>query len=685
MFEREVNPNNSTALEIISLSTLFDDVDLEPDVKSEIIELSRTNYRDISVNNTRYDNSNLIKRLDIMASLKLLKEVSKKSVQLYYHGLNIPLTIGTELFNRSAESLQNTTPQLLSSIVNDLINPHHIFMCCNSRELIGSLCFINIIKGASFLTKLKNIDLEKANTARFSYKRLKHLEIPLMENKFDNTIVIELTDIESEKRVICVLTNKHSWKKVRKTTSKILELYPDLLIEDATEEYKNKITTLITSLGEDTNDNTVWKNTILDILKSQERNNQKQIVALEKLLEYTRKEEINNIKQQINSYKNKISGWHNDIEYAYGRMRECEGKLLRIEEDPELKEKIKEALEYTSKSKLITNFTILPEERKIEGKIDAPIRYFDPEYAKALYKNLSDGTHRKKDDLKVFKQIFSKLFIEDKYTLYCSTNFQISLYTNDNTPITFRILQRESGSTLTYLGQPHLNGYSCLGNNKIEAQKACNDLDLLGLLTVLTTSAQNFNLTDSAVFNYFKEDLLYTFPDKETIRDNETGKWYSFNDLYRAYFNMEFKTTKAKEAQEKYKNSNLVEEQELQHLAKALKALGKVYVTGTVAKQLVVHMRAQSAVQLLDNAGRGSFYATITENHCVELSYSNGAITANAVNMNYYNLYDNLLNENNDELYYCFTDLLDNNTEIPTENSSETSVNIDIREVPMPF
>lgn len=697
MFERHQDSNNSVALESITFETLFDGKQLEPNINTELIELNRLNYRQYSTSNTRYSAENLLKRPDITISFKLLKEISKQGIALYYTGLNIPLTLSTNIFEMSAENLKNAQESTIKTVFENIFEPYHISSSCVvSGDNTGGLCFINVIKGASFLTKLKGIDETKANNERFTYRRLKDLELTLIENRFDNTLVYEIMDTSNLKKMICILTNKHSWKKVRTAVSKVFEIYPEILIEDVDEEYRNKIKTLFESLGETTNNNTTWQETILSILKDESRTKQKQKAALEQLLEYSKQEEINNIKREINRCKDRINSYFNDIEQANTQMRKYEGKLLRIEQDPKLKGSIQEAMEYANKSKLITDFKIEPRSKTIQFKVDAPIRYFDPEYAKALFKNLADnGTYKRHNDLKVFKEMFSKLFLEDKYTLYCTTLVQMILYTSEDTPLTYRLEQRGNTNEMTYIGQPHLDGYNCLGNNKIEAKKACNEFDMLGLMTVLTTSAQNFNLTDSAVFGHFKEQIMYYTPDKKTIRDNETGEWYSFDDLYNKASVAIFKTTKGKQTKEKYTNT-AIEDEDIEHLTKALKALGTLYTTSHLAKLIAIHTRSKEGTTLAGRSGTESFYVSARQNEVyVKLEYSNGILTASAGDTEYFAFYDNLLFEGDSRSSNCFTDLLDNlhqqeeiNQTVErtiSEAITETVAEITGGEIPMPF
>ena len=675
MFEK-LTETNSYSLEHIDLiSTLFDNNPVDPDIYRELLELAGTEYRNYVAYNTRSNTDRLIKRPDISINMNLLKEISTKIIQLYYVGVNMTLAITPTIFNTTQEALQNADNNFIAGLLSEILTSSTIMSSCNN-PYAGSIAFANIIKGTSFLTKLKNIDVSKGNNNRFEYKRLKELELELIENRYDNTMVIELLDKSINKKAICILTNKHSWKKVRKMTSKIIDLFPEIIIQETKDEYKTKIKKLFSSLDVEGNDNKLWQDTLLDILKDNERTAQKQTIALEKLLEFSRKEEMRTIRRRIDSYKEQISDYHQSIDLAYQNIRTEEGRLLRVEHDPELKEKILEAFDYINKSKLISNVVIKPEENSVYGCINAPIRYFDPAYAKALFKNIvNDGTRNKHNDLKAFKELFSKLFIEDKYTLYCSTAFKITLYrTGENSPMSYRIQQRDA-STLVYIGQPHLDGYGCLGNNKVTAQKACNELDILGLLTVLTTSAQNFNLTDSTVFSHFRDMLLSYADSKNTFRDNETGEWFSFNDFYNKTINTnEFKTTEAQQAKAKYYRTDL-NENDIKYITKALKSIGTLYVTSVPAKRIAITLTNGPETSILEGNAKNSAFYAVAAGKTIKLTYTNNTLRAETIEKDYFKFYDDLVFEGDDRQAVCYTDLLDNYHNTTEEMAGTTGDN----------
>ena len=168
---------------------------------------------------------------------------------------------------------------------------------------------------------------------------------------------------------------------------------------------------------------------------------------------------------------------------------------------------------------------------------------------------------------------------------------------------------------------------------------------------------------------------MYYTPSKKTIRDNETGEWYSFDDLYNKASVAMFKTTEGKQTKEKYTNT-AIEDEDIEHLAKALKALGTLYTTSHLAKAIAIHTRSKDGTTLAGRSGTESFYASARQNEVyVKLEYSNGILTASAGDTEYFAFYDSLLFEGDSRSSNCFTDLLDNlHEETNTNNPNEKIV-----------
>ena len=667
MFEQ----NNNT-MDIINLSTIFDNKPLTTELSNEVQTLLSNTTGLFSKSNTNKSHEYVIRRPDVILTMSLLKEIMKKSIYVKYAGVNIPLNIGAS-FEYTDEQIQTMEIQDKRRLVANIIDyPYHTDYISGNDFMGGSIVFVNAIRGSSFLSKFKRINFSELSNDSYTLERLKDLELELMENKFDSTTVIKVTNNRSEKVTYYVVTNKHTWYKIRKMIGKILDLYPELLIEGLNENFVNKIRFLCEKLGAEGNDNSAWQETLFSILQDEERKNQQTIIDIEKLLENTKREQEHNLRHQIRRYKSDIVDYENNIREKYENVRELEGKLLRLEQDPELKSKLVEAFEFANKSKLIAIFKLKPTDKKIELLIEAPIRYYDQNYAKALYKNINESReyHRTKDG-KIFKQLFEDLFITEKYTLMTSTRINIVFYNNGTTePLSYGFSRQYTPDR--YIGQPHLDRYSCLGNNQIEARKMCADFDLLGLIALFTNCAQNFNLTDSTVFNEFRDNIISSYDHLKTLINNETGEVISFNDYYEEAMGRKLTLPEVITAKEKYSNYTLTD-REVTHLFKAFKSLKEITVPAAIALKLARLANAEHYI-LNGNANNSSFYnSNANEDKAITLTMIENRVYAEALDLNYYQVLETFHKQCKDKTTTCYTILLDEFTE-PTQTNEEMAM-----------
>ena len=662
MFEIDNN-----TMDIIDLSTIFDNKPLNTELNNEVQTLISNTTGLFSKSNTNKSHEYVIRRPDVILTMSLLKEIMKKSIYVKYVGVNIPLNIGN-LFEYTDEQIQAMETQDKRRLAANIIDyPYHTDYIAGNDFMGGSIVFVNAIRGSSFLSKFKKINFSELSNDNYTLERLKDLELELIENKFDSTTVIKVTNNRSEKATYYVVTNKHTWYKIRKMIGKTLDLYPELLIEGLNENFVNKVRFLCEKLGAEGNDNSAWQETLFSILQDEERKNQQTIIDIEKLLESTKREQESNLRRQIRRCKDNIVNFENEIREQYTNARNLEGQLLRLEQDPELKSKLIEAFEFANKSKLITMFKLKPTEKKIEMLIEAPIRYYDQNYAKALYRNLNESReyHRPKDG-KVFKQLFEDLFINEKYTLMTSTKVTIIFYANGMTePLSYGFSRQYTPDK--YIGQPHLDRYSCLGNNQIEARKMCADFDLLGLIALFTNCAQNFNLTDSTVFSEFRDGIISSYDHLNTLVNNETGEETSFKDYYEEMLGQKLVLQEVILAKEKYKHYR-ASDAEINYLFKALKSLKEITVPAMVALELA-RLSNSNNCRLQGNAGNSSFYQNSNrEGRAIRLTMIEDKIYGESLEKDYYHMFQNCIQKNVDNKLTYYTVLLDEYNE-PTEEA----------------
>lgn len=662
MFER-----NNTTMDAIDLATVFDNKLLTEELRNEIQALISNTTGLFSKSNTNKSHEYVIRRPDVIITMGLLKEIMRKCIYVKYIGVNIPLNIATS-FEYTDEQIQALETQDKRRLVSNIIDyPYHTDYVAGNDFMGGSIVFVNAIKGSSFLSKFKKINFSELSNDSFTLERLKDLELELIENKFDSTTVIKVINNRSEKATYYVVTNKYTWYKVRKMMSKTLDLYPELLIEGLNENFVNKIKFLCEKLGAEGNDNSAWQGTLFSILQDEERKNQQTIIDIEKLLENTKREQESNLRRQIRRCKDSIVNFENEIREQYANARDLEGQLLRLEQDPELKTKLIEAFEFANKSKLITMFKLKPAEKKIEMLIEAPIRYYDQNYAKAIHRNLSEDreSHRPKDG-KVFKQLFEDLFINEKYTLMTSTKVTIAFYANGSSlPLSYGFNRQYTPDR--YVGQPHLDRYSCLGNNQIDARKMCAEFDLLGLIALFTNCAQNFNLTDSAVFSEFKDGIISTFDHLDTLVNNETGEEISFRDYYEEKLNQKLVLQEVILAKEKYKQYTATDA-EIKYLFKALKSLKEITVPALVGLELA-KLSSSNNCRLQGNAGNTAFYQSNNrEGKAIKLTMKEDRIYTESLEKDYYRALQECIQNNSDNKLTYYTVLLDEYHE-PTQEA----------------
>lgn len=649
--------------EYISIEKVFD---------NEIpnyLDSSLYNYGNYSgylyTENTRASEPEVVKRPDALITLRLFKEITGKETTIGYAGLNFENSIAYN-YNNYLNQNEYTEEMKINLIKSCFIKGNHITTGVFSDRV--GIKFFNVIKGSSLITKLKEnfkeqftFDTRDGNVIH-SITRLKDLEMNLIENRYDNVFAFLYTqedNYDGETRsVICVVVNKYSWFKYRKTLSLIPEIVPDI-IPNNDDQYQNDILELLKAFGEKGPDNTKWKEKLKDILGNPERIKEKIQNQIQQLIANTKDKKIKIVKKQVEIINNNIENAYKRLQEYYNEKRVKEGELLVTDKDPETEQMIKDCLDYIEKCNFIEKYEIKPENNTIRFIVNAPIKYFDPEYAKKIYSNLSNiinGTNvpQNKITKAAFIELFENLFIKDKYTLYCTSILDIYLYPdNSSHPLAYEVrsFRYSNEDKYKYLGQPHLANYSCLGDNRIEMSKACELGDMLGILTVFTTSAQNFNLTDSAVLRTFIDDITYHNSDKVTIKDNSTGEFISFDNLKQ---NIENETNK------KYKELST---EQINYLRKALYAYNKLYVPEEVA--LAILKTVEDGVTVTKSgheyeANRTTVLTTNTQNNT-------RTINMHILNLDYYTVAES---HENDESFtkYDFTRFLNEYEQTAEEN-----------------
>ena len=657
--------------EYISIDTVFDNNQVPEYVDSSLYSYGNYNGY-LYTENTRASESEVVRRPDAIITLNMLKEITNNTLTIGYAGLNFENSIAYNYNNYLNQT--EYTDEMKTEIIKKCFMKGGNITKGVYPDKVG-VKFFNVIKGSNLITKLKENFKEPFNVRTnnddyiITVTRLKDLEMALIENRYDNIFAflytVEDKDSQEIRKVICVTINKYSWFKYRKTLSLIPEVIPDIIPESTT-AYQKDILELLKAFGEKGPDNTNWKEKLKDILTNPEKAKEKLQNEIHQLITNTKNRKISNIRKQINFINEKIEGFYRSLQELYNKKREEECKMLGAEQDPETQQMIQDALEYTEKCSYIEKYKIIPDSHRISFTVNGPIKYFDPEYAKKVYNNLIDiidstsiGTISN-ETKNAIQELFKNLFIDDKYTLYCSSVLDIILYPEDSSsPLSYYVQSRRYTNEFKYLGQPHLMNYSCLGNNRIEMNKACELGDILGILTVFTTSAQNFNLTDSAVLKAFLEDIINYNPDKKTIKDNTTGEFISFSDVVQKF------------EEETNKKFEMPSVEQLNYLRKALYAYKRLLVPKRIA--LAILETVEEGVRITKNgvANENDYNLVIltTETQNNNMRIINMKVLGN----NYYHAVE--VNQNNENFTkYDFARLLKDyeQTSEETEETEET-------------
>jgi len=546
------------------------------------------------VSNTRYSSDSLIRRPDITITINLLREIMKKTLYINYTGLNMFLKLEGALYNKMVRPEEGVefTDEDKNKIINRLFtdNGAQIWIPADG----ANIHFYNVIKGASLITKLKEIFKDTYTTTNdygpaVTLRRLKDLEMFLIEKRYDNVFAFEY-GCSPDRSTIIIVTNETYWGLVRRAISKVPELFADEFNkEEELTDYEKNIIALTKALGEKGPENTNWKTILKTTLTDPNRIKEQVKAKVQSLIQNTKERRIKLLKNTLTNIQRNIEDLYDEIRKREEKKRETSANLLLINEDPEVNEMIANALDFVQKCPYITKADINPENSSMSFIVNAPIKYFDANYAEKINKNLNsilEGRMCNNESKEMFKLLFKEIFLEDKYTLVCSSSMKVIIYPEGSSSmLQFNINSNRFGDNGDYLGQPHLANYACLGDNRVTMVKNCEEGDLLGLLTTYITATQNFNLTDSTVLKSFIEDITYYNRNKLCLKNNETGEQLTFAE----YCVQETKKQMGINENEYLKD---LTEEEMNYLIKALKAFKTQYTTVKAAKQIIKQLKA---------------------------------------------------------------------------------------------
>ena len=117
-----------------------------------------------------------------------------------------------------------------------------------------------------------------------------------------------------------------------------------------------------------------------------------------------------------------------------------------------------------------------------------------------------------------------KLLVSGKYTLM----FECQIIWDFNYGGTVSAIR--GGRNYVYCPQPHIDRYSCFGDNKAQIVRALSDYNFELALDCTNAAVSSLNLLDGAVMDYLL-DWMENNLDKKTIMNNETGEIVSIREV----------------------------------------------------------------------------------------------------------------------------------------------------------
>lgn len=150
----------------------------------------------------------------------------------------------------------------------------------------------------------------------------------------------------------------------------------------------------------------------------------------------------------------------------------------------------------------------------------------------------ADNIIRRQISDPALRQLMKDIFVEQKYTLYMSSSIYwdiMACYRGDN-PVHS---ERYSTMCATGMPNPHHYYYSCYGDNTPAVVKAMQHGQYIAAYLQLKASVGSFNWTDGPVASNFLSAIIefdeHYVDAADSIKDNETDKFYTLRELYNEY------------------------------------------------------------------------------------------------------------------------------------------------------
>lgn len=137
--------------------------------------------------------------------------------------------------------------------------------------------------------------------------------------------------------------------------------------------------------------------------------------------------------------------------------------------------------------------------------VKTTLEYFDKEYASTIIDNENSilygyGVSREDE-----KRIYEAIFLDEKIKLRLCACFEFNINGNIHAMNSLSYGKEFN----TYMPNPHLDIYRCLGGNEVVINELLNDRDYVGAIEQCVVSTGNLNLSDNIVMEQFAM-ILFT-------------------------------------------------------------------------------------------------------------------------------------------------------------------------------
>lgn len=247
-------------------------------------------------------------------------------------------------------------------------------------------------------------------------------------------------------------------------------------------------------------------------------------------------DELNNVKREIESVKNRIADHQREIDEYLRNLEEKEIKCVGLETkiggeaDAELREFF---IENKQRCRLTKR-----ERGSLTFEIMSVLTYWDEEMAQTLYDNKRSVIYTQRGDRprmksEDFAELFKAIFIDQKFKLKLCAAYNMN--TSDREVYGKANFQYGSECS-NYLPNYHIERYSCLGGYRSVLNEMMVNHNYLGILEQCVVSCQSFNLMDSTVLDefckrFYAADMkCITLPDGTDVTPCDAVKWLKGTD-----------------------------------------------------------------------------------------------------------------------------------------------------------